>query len=83
MTHAEVKEVAEEAAEMAVAKVLKSLGIDVTDTKSIEKFQENMRHLNTWREASELVKRQTLKTAVGVIVTGLLGYIVLAFQRHP
>lgn len=82
VTADEVKIIAEEAADAAVRKMFEQFGVDLSSPESIIKFQDDMRHLRTWRESTELIKRQGLKSAVGFIVAGLLGYFVLAFQRH-
>jgi hypothetical protein len=55
-----------------VSETLISLGIDHNDP--IE-MQADFRHLREWRRSVNSVKRYGFMTAVGVVITGLLGAI--------
>lgn len=70
MTEAEVAAIVEK----AVQQTLLTMGIDTSDPAEM---QRDFQHLRAWRESVETVKRQGLITAVGVIVTGVIGGIVL------
>lgn len=83
MTRDDVNKVAEEAAERAIGKMFLALGVDVSDPKAVIKFQDDLRFLDRWRESTEAVKRKALLTAVGVMVAGAIGYLLLAFRGHP
>lgn len=80
MTPEEIDAIAMTAAERAVKSTMLSLGINIEDPKDIVEAQLDFRHLRAWRESTEAVKRKALLTAVTVVVTGALGYLVLAFK---
>ena len=83
-----VQEVAQEAAERAVAKALVSLGVDPSnpietqkdmaalrewrELVSSEEFQRDMMHLRKWRKAVDSVQSKGMMSATGVIIGGLL-----------
>ena len=75
MTEAEIKRIVSE----TVNDTLMKLGIDAKDPIEL---QADMQHLRAWRESINTVKRQSLLTAVGVLTTGILGLIYVAFGRH-
>lgn len=83
MTREEVNDVASKAADAAadkaVRRMLIALGIDTTDAEAIIAMQSDFRHLRAWREASDTVKRHSLKTAVSVLVTGAVAYLLVFF----
>jgi hypothetical protein len=79
MTHDE----ADALAEAAVKRTFLTLGIDISDPEAVIKVQSDFKHLRMWRESTEAVKRKALLTAVGVIVAGALGYLLLTFRGHP
>lgn len=74
MTPDEIDAIATTAAERAVKSTLLSLGINIETPAEIVEAQL------AWRESTEAVKRKALLTAVTVVVTGALGYLVLAFR---
>lgn len=82
MTRGEMEEVAEESADKAIKKLFLAFGLDLNDPKEIIKFQDDLRHVRMWRESTEAAKRHALKTAIGVLVAGGLGYIALLFRWH-
>ena len=73
MTEHEVKKIVAE----AVAETLLTLGIDTTDPVELQK---DMAHLRAWRESVATVKRQSLVTAVGIVIAGVLGLLWLGFK---
>jgi hypothetical protein len=82
MTRDEVNEISEEAAKKALQSFFLTLGVDVTDPKAVIRMQDDLRFLGNWRESTEAVKRKTLMTAVGFIVTGALGWLaVLLYHK--
>lgn len=82
MTRDEVNEISEEAAKKALQSFFLTLGVDVTDPKAVIRMQDDLRFLGNWRESTEAVKRKTLLTAVGFIVTGALGWLaVLLYHK--
>ena len=80
MTPEEVDAIATTAAERAVKSTLLSLGINIETPAEIVEAQLDFQHLRAWRESTEAVKRKALLTAVTVVVTGAIGYLVLAFR---
>lgn len=73
MTEADIKRIVSS----TVAETLLTLGIDADDP--IE-FQRDMQHLRQWRESMATVKRQSLMTAVGILVAGFLGLLWMAIK---
>lgn len=73
MTEHEVKKIVAE----AVAETLLTLGIDTTNPVELQK---DMAHLRAWRESVATVKRQSLVTAVGIVIAGMLGLLWLGFK---
>ena len=82
MTRDEINKTAEEAADRAIGKLFLTLGVDLSDPKAVIAFQDDLRFLASWRESTQAVKRKALLTAVGVIITGAIGYLLLAFRGH-
>lgn len=77
MSRDEIQQIADAAADAAVARTLVALGIDADDPLEM---QADFLHLRNWRKSTEAVKRKALLTAVGVIVTGAIGYLLVAFK---
>lgn len=75
MTDAELKKIVSETVDATLLK----LGIDATDPLE---FQADMQHLRAWRQSVNTVKRQSLMTAIGILTTGILGLIYMAFTRN-
>lgn len=78
-THEVLDEVAKKAARAAIDELLLALGIDVTDPI---KMQKDFEFLRSVRELGEAARRKTVTTAVGVIVTAVLGIIGYALAGH-
>lgn len=81
MTKEEIETVAEEAADKALHRLFLTIGIDITDPKAVIAFQDDLRHVRTWRESTTTIKQHALKTAVGVVVTGALGWLAMIFWK--
>jgi len=77
MAEDELEKLARRAAEEAVAQTLTALGVDMS--APIE-MQKDFAHLRSWRESTEHLKKQTLFAMIGVVVTGGLGLLVVAFR---
>ncbi|HET6406792.1 MAG TPA: hypothetical protein VFG14_02840 [Chthoniobacteraceae bacterium] len=73
MTEAEVKRIVAE----TVEQTLLTLGVDTEDPIELQK---DLAHLRAWRESMETVRKQSLITAVGIIVAGVIGLIWLAMK---
>ena len=83
MTREEMTEIADKAADKAIKEMLLALGIDAYSPDEIKAFQKDAAFTRSLRESSEAVKRKAILTAVGVFVTGMLGYLWLVFRPHP
>lgn len=81
-SNAEIHEIAQEAARAAVTEMLLALGIDANDPKAVLAAQRDFAHLRSWRQATDTMKTMTIRTAVGVLVSGALGMLYLAFKSH-
>ena len=82
MTQDDMSRTAEEAADRAIGKLFLTLGVDLSDPKSVIAFQDDLRFLSNWRESTQAVKRKALLTAVGMSVAGLLGFLLMALRGH-
>lgn len=76
MTENEIRRIVAE----TVDQTLTRLGVD---TESPLEFQRDLQHLRAWREAGETIKKQSLMTAVGILIAGVLGLIWLALRGSP
>lgn len=82
LNDAEIQDIAGAAADAAVRKLFLTVGYDISDPKELLDMQDDFRDLRSWRRAKDKVKSTALTTAIGVLVTGALGWIGLAlFQR--
>ncbi len=82
MTEAEIKQVAETAAKEAVRETLLMMGVDVSKPEAVTEMQADFNHVRKWRTSVETVQRQGLITAVGVLVSGAIGALYMAFKAH-
>jgi len=73
--HAEdkIEDTSERAATKALNKLLVGLGVDTSDPQAMIAMQKDFAYLRTWRQSIDAMKTQSLKTAVVVVVTGMLG----------
>ena len=81
MSRDEIETVAEEAADKAIHRLFLTVGIDVTDPKAVIAFQDDLRHVRRWREATQTAQQHALRTAIGVLVTGAMGWLAIIFYR--
>ena len=80
MNDSEVERIADESADRAIRKLFLTVGIDVTDPKEVIAFQDDLRHVRVWREATEAAKRHTMKALITALVAGSVGYVALFFK---
>ncbi len=76
MTENEIRRIVAE----TVDQTLTRLGVD---TENPLEFQRDLSHLREWRKSVATIKRQSLITAVGVIIAGVLGLIWLGIKGTP
>jgi hypothetical protein len=82
MTEVEVERIASQAAKEAVNDLLLKMGVDVSQNGALIEMQADFQHVRKWRKSVETVQRQGLLTAVGVLVTGGIGALYMAFRGH-
>jgi hypothetical protein len=82
ITEAEVERIASRAAKEAVNDLLLKMGVDVSKNDALIEMQADFQHVRKWRRSVETVQRQGLLTAVGVLVTGGIGALYMAFKGH-
>jgi hypothetical protein len=75
------REVAREAAREAVREMMTTLGIDASNPAAIIETQKDFQFNRSLRLARNTVVRQTLITAVGLLVAGIAGLIYMHFRR--
>ena len=80
MTEEEISKIARESARAAVKETLISLGVNADDP--IE-YQKDMLHLRSWRQSVETVKRQSIITAVGIVIAGVIGAVWVFVKGTP
>lgn len=72
LTQDQVEEIAADAAEKALGRLLLTLGIDTSSPEGILNAQRDFQHVRAWRHSFETVKRQGIISAIGVITVGVL-----------
>lgn len=75
----EVRRIAKEAAKETVEELFLRIGGDVSDPDAVIEMQKDFQHVRSWRRAKETVQQHSLKTAISVIVTGIMGWLLLTF----
>lgn len=84
MTDAEIKTIAEAAADAAMSKLLLRLGVDPEDEQAIPGLKADLGYLHRLHAGSEAFKRQGITTVASVVTTFLIGSIVAAaFKWWP
>jgi hypothetical protein len=81
MTDAEIREIAEAAAEAAVEKTLLRLGLDPEDSGAFAEWRKDYAYLRRLRIGSEIFKRQGLTTLASVLTTAIVGAALAALYR--
>ena len=82
LNDAEIQDIADAAAKSAIRNLFMNMGVDISDPKALLEMQSDFRHLRSWRRAKEKVQSTALTTAIGVLITGALGWLGLVlFQR--
>ncbi|MCP3368291.1 hypothetical protein [Bradyrhizobium cajani] len=80
VTEAEIKEVAVKAAKAAVMETLLLMGVDVSKPEAVQEMQADFQQVRKWRKSVETVQRQSLLTAIGIVVSGIIGAIVVTLR---
>lgn len=78
----DMEAIAAKAARAAVLEMFIALGVNARDPEAILKMQKDFAYIRVWRESMDTVKRQSLRTAVVVVVTGLVGWVIAAFTMR-
>jgi hypothetical protein len=82
MDRVEMEQVAEEAAEKALQKLFLTFGVNTSDPEEVVAFQDDLRHLRSWRLSTKAASDHAIKTIIGVLLTGALGWIGMVLWRH-
>ncbi len=75
LTREDMKDVAEEAAEKALSRMMLIFGVDTHDPKSLIRLQQDFSRLRKWGDAYETVQKAGVYTLVTTAVTGLLALL--------
>lgn len=75
MTENEIRRIVAE----TVDQTLTRLGVD---TENPLEFQRDLQHLREWRKSVSTIKRQSLITAVGIVVAGVIGLVWIAVKGN-
>lgn len=83
-----LEEVAERAAEKAVAEMFLKLGVRVDTPEGIIEVQRDLMHLRDWRLAVNAVEKRGAWMIVSALITGLiaaagLGIVAMINGQHP
>lgn len=98
LSNAELRAIAEQAANAAVRSTLLTLGIDVDDPIAAQEdfavlrevgklvrdaeFRKDIEHTRAWRLALQEFKVHGIKAAIGILVAGTLGALWLGFKSY-
>lgn len=82
MTDAEIKNLADAAAEAAVNKLMLRIGIDPEDAEAIPGLKADLGYLHRLRAGSDAFKRQGISTVASVLTTFLIGSLVAAAYKY-
>jgi len=83
ITRAELKALIKDGVAEALQEAMLPLGLDISTPSGKLAAQRDFNHLRSWRQATETAKRQGLITAVGIIVAGILGSLLLRYGGGP
>lgn len=70
----EVKTIVEETVTLTLAR------LGITTPEEFLETKLDLAHLRAWRKANEQVKSVAIKTAIAVVITGLIGWIIVGFK---
>lgn len=82
MTEAEIKSIAENAADGALRKFLLMLGVDVSTGSATIELQQDFHHVRRSRLAVGKFRDKVLATVTGSAVTFILGAVGFYVMRH-
>ena len=74
-----LKQMADESADRAVVKMFRALGYDITAIDDVNDLRDDLRYLRRLRQAGDLRKTETSKTAItaiGGIIVGAIGSLL-------
>ncbi|MVT77752.1 hypothetical protein GPL20_32665 [Bradyrhizobium cajani] len=56
------------------------MGVDVSKPEAVQEMQADFQQVRKWRKSVETVQRQSLLTAIGIVVSGIIGAIVVTLR---
>ena len=77
-----LRTIAREAARDALEEFLTIMGLDVTDHDEMRRIQRDGIFLRDLREGSEAVKKKSVLSLIGVLVTGMTALIILGVKEY-
>jgi hypothetical protein len=77
LTHEQVQALVRETVRQTVNETFVRLGVEVDDPLEMQK---DFQHLRDWRETTDSVKKKTMLTAVGIVMTGGIAALVLGLK---
>ncbi len=87
MQEEEGREIAREAAAMAVQEVFYRLGLFVDEPDELREYRKDFAFMRSQRRTSEAIAHHVRRVAIGVVVTGMLYVlwqgVMLAIGRGP
>lgn len=81
MTEAEVKNIAQDAAEGALRKFMLVLGVDISTPSATIELQKDFAHVRTERLTVGKVRDKIYATITGSAVTGIIGAVAFYLTR--
>ena len=76
----EVSDIAEQAAERAIANLMARIDIDIEDKKAMIRFRENLKFVDEQREGQILLKQTFKKGVLYLIGVALMGIVYLSWD---
>jgi hypothetical protein len=73
----EIREIATVAADEAVIKVFRALGLDIQELEHINALRDDFKYVRDQREGSEEAKKLLKKTGIGVAIGAIPGMLYL------
>lgn len=80
LNDAEIQDIAGAAADAAVRKLFLTMGVDTSDDKAMIEMQKDFAHTRESRLAIAAIKTRAYLVATGIVISGVLGAIWLAFK---
>jgi hypothetical protein len=77
-----MKDTAEEAARRTIEATFTMLGQDITKPEGVQRLQKIFTFAGDMTDARDTIKKQSLRTAVGLIITGAITLLALGLKDY-